>query len=169
MMKKALLIVSIIAFMMLVSVPKATALDTFGVAVFVTMENIQVSVVSGSWTIDAIGFGEPTSQAFTAYNEGNVEVDISIEATNTAGWTCEDAKAEDAFEMKAETTGGTGVGMMDDTPLTICSPAKPLAQDVPKEGGTIIFNLTFTAPTIITTTPGEGQELTVTVDADLST
>lgn len=156
-MKKALLIASLLALMMVVGVTQATA-QTDDVTVTVTVPSVlSVSLSTGAWAIGEVALGETaTSVSITATNNGNVTEDFSIVSGDSTNWTCETAAGSEVFFMEAQ--GG------DLTSYTSIDTSQTLETDLPKTTGTVSFFLRFTAPTATAALDTE-QAITVTVTA----
>jgi len=162
-MKKALLIASLLAVVMVVGVTQATA-QTADVTVTVTVPSaISVSLDPVSWAIGDVALGETKTLGddyFTATNNGNVTEDFSIVSGDSANWTCEATAGSENFTMKAK--GG------DLTDWTAIDESELLETGVVKTTGTVFFTLQFTAPTA-TAYLDTAQTIAVTVTAAAST
>jgi hypothetical protein len=160
-MKKALLIASLFAAVMVVGVTQATAQEQITVTVTIPSV-ISVSLSTDAWAIGELALGETaTSPTITATNNGNVTEDFSIASGDSANWTCESTAGSENFTMKAQ--GG------DLTSYTsICDTGQTLETDVVKTTGTVDFTLQFTAPTD-TAYLDTSQTIIVTVTAAATT
>ena len=157
-MKKALLIVSLLAVGMVVGVPQATA-QTADVTVTVTIPSvISVSLSTGAWAIGDVALGETaTSTSITATNNGNVTEDFSIVSGDSGNWECGTAAGSEVFFMEAQ--GGDLVS------YTSIDTSQILETDLVKTTGEVSFTLRFTAPT---DTASTGVEHSITVQVTAS-
>jgi len=169
-MKKALLIMSLLAVGMVVGVPQATAQED-QITVTVTVPTLlSVSLSPDAWAIGNVALGDTVDTGtdyFTATNTGNVTEDFSIVSSGSvmpgpvAGWTCGATAGSEIFEMKAK---GGDFG----TTWTSIHNSQTLETGVVKTTGTVSFDLQFKAPTD-TTHVDTQHTITVTVTASAST
>ena len=161
-MKKALLIASLLAAVMLVGVTQATAQTAQDVTVTVTVPSVlSVSLSTGAWAIGEVALGETaTSVSITATNNGNVTEDFSIVSGDSTNWTCGTAAGSEVFFMEAQ--GG------DLTSYTSMDTSQTLETDLPKTTGTVSFFLQITAPTATVYRDTE-HSIAVTVTAAATT
>lgn len=153
-MKKALLIASLLAAVMVVGVTQATAQKQITVTVTIPSV-ISVSLDTDAWEIGDVTLGETkVSGSMTAENTGNVAETFTIQSGNSTPWACGATAGSETFVMEA--TGG------DLTDASICS-SQTLETPV-AIGGTVSFTLSFTAPTA-TASIGVEHSITVTVTA----
>lgn len=160
-MKKALLIASLLAAVMVIGVTQATAQENITVTVTIPSA-ISVSLSTDAWAIGELALGETaTSPSITATNDGNVTEDFSIASGDSANWACEATAGSEDFTMKAQ--GG------DLTSYTsICDTGQTLETDLVKTTGEVSFTLQFTAPTD-TAALDTPQTITVTITASATT
>lgn len=137
-MKKALLIASLLAAVMVVGVTQATAQEEIIVTVTIPSV-ISVSLSTGAWAIGDVTLGETkASSSFTATNDGNVAETFTIQGGESTPWACGASAGSETFAMKAQ--GG------DLTSLTSICSLQTLETPV-AIGGEVTFTLSFTAPT----------------------
>jgi len=157
-MKKALLITSLLAAVMLVGVTQATAQKQITVTVTVPSV-LSVELDTDAWPIGELALGDTaTSTSITATNNGNVAETFTIESGGSTNWACGTVGSE-TFAMEAQ--GG------DLTSYTsICS--ETTLETPVAIGAGVSFTLQFTAPTATAYVDTE-QTITVTVTAAATT
>ena len=161
-MKKALLLASLLALMMVVGVTQATAQENITVTVTIPSV-ISVSLDTDAWSIGSVAVSATsTSSSIKATNNGNVAETFTIQSggsTSSSGtWTCGETAASETFEMKA--TGGDLSSTSIHTSQTLETPVAI--------GDEVDFTLSFKAPTA-TTSIGVEHSITVTVTASATT
>jgi len=158
-MKKALLIASLFAAVMVIGVTQATAQQD-QITVTVTVPSvISVSLSLDAWVIDDIALSETrTSTSITATNNGNVAETFTIASDDSTNWTCETTAGSDNFTMKAQGGDLTSYTSICDTGHILETPVAV--------GIDVSFTLQFTAPTA-TASIGVAQTIAVTVTASL--
>lgn len=163
-MKKALLIMSLLAVGMVIGATQAAAQED-QITVTVTVPTVlSVSLSPDTWAIGNVALSETAETEpdyFTATNNGNVTEDFSIVSGNSTNWTCGAAAGNNTFAMEAK--GGD----LGDT-WTAINTSKTLETDLVKTTGSVPFGLRFSAPTD-TTFIGVQQSITITVTASAST
>ena len=109
-MKKATRMLVLLAVLSLLGFSFAHAGTTDTISVTVTLENISISLDTGTWAIGTVAAGSVnTSSAYTVTNDGNVAEDIAIQTADSASWTSEAASGVDQFVMDAQ-GGDLGTG-----------------------------------------------------------
>ena len=168
-MKKALLIMSLLAVGMVVGVPQATAQEEITVTVTVPTL-LSVTLDTDSWPIGDVTLGQTvTSDTIRATNNGNVAETFTIVSGNSVidpgpppvqGWTCGAPAGSETFAMEAQ-----GGDLSSYT--SICGTAQTLETPVAKDAF-VDFTLRFTAPSA-TAYVDTQHTITVTVTASAST
>jgi len=140
-----------------VGVFEAKAATSDSIAVTVTLQNISVSMTPDVWDIVAIVPGDSIKLVVVATNDGNVDEDLTISTSDSAGWVAGASADTDQFLMEFK------LGVTPTFPGTEITNAGVTLVD-PLAVGTQDFELQFTAPT--NNSVGETQQdITVTVSA----
>lgn len=136
---------------------QSQAADTGTITVTVSLaEDVSVAISpAADWAIGPIAMGGSSpSPTYAATNDGNVEIDLTIKATNGAGgWSLAASAGVDAFSVALSTpeinlsTSGQS--------LAIC--VAPAAAEA--------INMTYSAPSSETIGAGVDQRFTITVTA----
>ena len=132
------------------------AADTAAISVTVSLQEVvSVALDKDSWAIGSIALsGSDGPEAFTATNDGNVAIDLSISATNAAGgWTIAASAGADAFSVA-----------VDSPAINLSTSGQSLAGNVAVSGAKA-FNLTYNAPTSDSHGGGVSQGFSVAVSA----
>ena len=118
-------------------------------------ETVSVSLDSNTWAIGAIALGGTVGPAsYTATNNGNVAIDLTIRATNGAGgWTLASSAGAEAFSVAVASPA-----------ITLTTSDQALASNV-AVSGTKGIALTYSAPTSDTIGGGVDQGFSITVSA----
>jgi len=118
-------------------------------------EVISVSLDSNTWDIGSIVLsGSSVSPSYTATNDGNVAIDLTIKATDGAGgWTLAPAAGANAFRVAVTSPA-----------LNLSTSDQSLATNV-GVAGTQGIDMTYNAPTSDTYGESVDQQFTVTVSA----
>ena len=136
-MKKALLIVSLFALVMVVGVTQAKAAT---VSVTVTIaQRISISVSQAAWAIGSVAEGGNAVLLLAATNNGNVAEDFSLTTGNSTNWTCGAAAGPETFSMSAR-------NLSDGSRGSSCGGFALLPGNV-AAGASDGFDLSFQAPT----------------------
>ena len=154
-MRKATLILALaMALVGLTGQAQAGTEDSISVTVSLG-SIISVDLDIGAWNIGAIVLsGSSVSPTFTAENDGNVNIDLDITASDVAnGWSLGSPAASDTFEVTVTTPSLTLT--TDDQALTT-----NLAPTLTKT-----IDMTYNAPTADTQGGGTDHSFTVTVTA----
>lgn len=132
------------------------AAETASISVTVSLEEaVSVSVTPDTWVIGPIGLsGSDGPESFTAENEGNVAIDLTITGTNGAdGWTLAASAGAETFSVAVA-----------DPAITLTTGDQSLATNV-AVSGTKAIDLTYSAPTSSSAGGGADQGFSVTVSA----
>lgn len=128
--------------------------DTITVTVSLA-ETVSVSLDNHTWTIGAITLGSTAGPAlYTATNNGNVAINLTIRATNGAGgWTLAPSPGPNAFSVTVASPS-----------ITLRTSDQALAANV-AVGGTKPISLTYWTPTSDTIGGGVSQGFSIIVSA----
>lgn len=157
-MKKVILL-TMLAIGVLGTMGQASAATTDTITVTVSLQSaISVSLDANAWDILAITLaGTDPSPTFTATNDGNVDIDLVIKASDGAnGWTLGTVGADDVFQVDVTAPA-----------LTLTTADQSLATAVIPTGTTTI-DMTYTAPTTDTQGGGVDHTFTITITASAS-
>ena len=121
-------------------------------------EVVSVSLDSNTWSLGGVSLSSTTSSpSYTATNDGNVAIDLTIKATNgTGGWTLAASAGADAFSVDVTSPA-----------LNLTTSDQNLATNV-AVSGTKGIDLTYNAPTSDTAGGGTAQDFTITITASKS-
>ena len=157
-MKKGTLILAL-AVCLVGLTGQAWAGTTDQISVTVSLGSIiSVDLDANTWTIGAITVsGTPeASPQFTAENDGNVDINLDIKASNGANsWLLGSPAASDTFEVTV-TTPSLTLTISDQALTTNLAPA-----------ATKTIDMTYTPPTADTQGGGVDHSFSVTVTASL--
>jgi len=155
-MKKAVLMLAMVVGLVGFG-GQAWAATSDSIAVTVSLaEEVSVSLDSNAWDIGAItiGGGPYGPASYTATNDGNVAIDLTIAGTDGAGgWTLAASAGANAFAVDVN-TGAISLSTGGDT----------LATDVAKDD-TVGIDLSYSPPTSDSYGGGEDQGFDITVSA----
>lgn len=140
MKRKALLMLMILGFS-IISVFAAYAAPTDEISVTVTLENISISLSSGTWAIGVVAAESVnTSAAYTVTNNGNVTEDVAIQTADSASWTSEATVGVNQFVMDAQ---GGDLGVLGWTNIDL---SQDLVVGLAVSGTVADLSLRFTVP-----------------------
>ena len=130
------------------------AAETDSIAVSVELEStVSVSVTPDDWIIGAIALSGTDTQSCSADNNGNVNIDLDVRATNGAGgWTLGSSVATDVFAVDF------GTSFYLTTSDLACATDLAFGTSLP-------FDLTYEAPSGDTVGGGVSQGFTITFSA----
>jgi len=158
-MKKTIVLAMILGLIGFAGEGWAGTTDTITVTVSLG-EVISVSLDSGTWTIGSVALSDSSaSPTYTATNDGNVAIDLTITGTDATGpgtWTLENAVGTDQFRVTVTSPA-----------LNLSTGAQSLATGL-AVSGTKAIDMTYYAPSGDTDGSGVAQGFTITVAASKS-
>jgi Subtilase family len=120
-------------------------------------ETVSVSLDSSTWNLGCIELQDTPSSSYTATNDGDVAVDLSIKATNGAGgWTLAASPGANAFSVDVASPA-----------ISLTTADQTVATNV-AVSDTRSIGLTYNAPTSDTIGGGVDQSFTITLSATKS-
>ena len=158
-MKKALLIASLFALVMVVGVTQATADQQF-ITITATLAILSIDIDPSVWALGFVSAASETTTNFDVTNTGNVNEDLTIQTNPGAGldWACGVGKNPDQFGMESSVDGGQ-------TWTSTCLPGITLGTNI-AVSATVNSQLKFIAPLRSTSTAQ--QVIRVWVTASLA-
>ncbi len=156
-MKRGTLILAL-ALCLICTAGRVWAAETDAISVTVSLESISVSLDNNTWLIGPIGLNDSSVLAtVTAENDGNVDIDVDISATNGANlWNIGPAIGLDTFRV-ALADPAINLSTLDQDLVDSLAPA-----------GTKAIDLTYYSPGTDGQGPGLDHSFTVTVSASES-